>query len=180
MRTAPATALVCLLLLATGCADETRTKDLEAKLARLDAATTALARQVKNMELQSEIAASERIAFLKPGDSGYSVLKLDLGNVTVKITDVKPLATGSKVSLQFGNLTSARIDGLKARLEWGKVDGSGVAQTDPAKSRDVEFAESLAPGAWTQSELVLEDVSPTELGFVRLKELDHSGIGLLQ
>jgi outer membrane murein-binding lipoprotein Lpp len=180
MRTALTPALACLVLLAAGCADDTRTKDLEAKIARLEAVTTALATQVKNMELQYEIAASDRIAFLKPGDSGYSVLKLDLGNVTVKITDVKPDAAGSRVSLQFGNLTSARIDGLKAKLEWGRVDGSGIAQNDKAKSREVKFTEPLAPGAWTQSELVLEGVPASELGFVRLSEVDHSGIGLLQ
>ena len=180
MRTALTPALVCLVLLGTGCADDTRTKDLEAKVTRLDAVASALAAQVKNLELQYEIAASERMAFLKPGDSGYSVLKLDLGNVTVKITDVKPDAAGSRVSLQFGNLTSARIDGLKAKLEWGRVDESGIAQNDKAKSREVKFTEPLAPGAWTQSELVLEDVPPAELGFVRLSEVDHSGIGLLQ
>jgi hypothetical protein len=105
---------------------------------------------------------------------------LDLGNITVKIADVTPYATGSKVSLQFGNLTSAKIDGLRAKLEWGTVDEKGSAQNDKAKSREVEFTESLAPGAWTQSELVLEGVPPTELGFVRLREVDHSGIGLLQ
>ena len=51
---------------------------------------------------------------------------------------------------------------------------------DEAKSRQVEFTEPLAPGAWTQSELLLAGVPPTELGFVRLKDVDHSGIGLLQ
>lgn len=180
MRTALSSALVCLVLLAAGCADDTRMKALEAKVATLEAATTASAMQIKNLELQGEIAASERIAFLKPGDSGYSLLRLDLGNITVKIADVMPYATGSKVSLQFGNLTSAKIDGLRAKLEWGTVDEKGVAQNDKAKSREVEFTESLAPGAWTQSELVLEGVPPTELGFVRLREVDHSGIGLLQ
>jgi hypothetical protein len=176
-----ALAIVCFgLLLAAGCADDTRQKALEAKLTQLEAANAALATQLKNVELQAELAASERIVFLKPEDSGYSVLKLDLGNITVRITDVQPYATGSKVSLQFGNLTSARIDGLRAKLEWGRVDDTGAAQNDKAKSRQVEFIEPLVPGAWTQSELVLAGVPPGELGFVRLKEVDHSGIGLLQ
>jgi hypothetical protein len=179
MRIALASTCVGLLLLAAGCADE-RQEALQAKLGRLEAANAALAAQLKNVELQAERAASERVVFLKPEDSGYSVLKLDLGNITVRITDVQPYATGSKVSLQFGNLTSARIDGLRAQLEWGRVDDSGAAQNDKAKSRQVEFTEPLAPGAWTQAELVLAGVPPDELGFVRLKEVDHSGIGLLQ
>jgi hypothetical protein len=180
MRTALTSICVGLLLLAGGCADEAHQKALEARIIRLEAANAALAAQLKNVELQAELAASERIVFLKPEDSGYSILRLDLGNITVRITDVQPYATGSKVSLQFGNLSSARIDGLRATLEWGRVDASGAALNDQAKSRQVEFTESLAPGAWTQSELLLAGVPPTELGFVRLKEVDHSGIGLLQ
>ena len=179
MKIALASTCVGLLLLAAGCADE-RQEALQARLTRLEAANAALAAQLKNVELQAERAASERVVFLKPEDSGYSVLKLDLGNITVRITDVQPYATGSKVSLQFGNLTSARIDGLRAQLEWGRVDGSGAAQNDKAKSRQVEFTEPLAPGSWTQAELVLAGVPPGELGFVRLKDVDHSGIGLLQ
>lgn len=181
MRIALASTCVgLLLLLASGCADDTRQKELQDRLTRLEAANAALAAQLRNVELQAERDASERVVFLKPEDSGYSVLKLDLGNITVRITDVQPYATGSKVSLQFGNLSSARIDGLKAQLEWGRVDTSGAAQIDKAQSRQIELTESLAPGAWTQAELVLAGVPPAELGFVRLKDVDHSGIGLLQ
>ena len=93
---------------------------------------------------------------------------------------MQPYATGSKVSLQFGNLTSARIDGLRAKLEWGRVDDSGAARTTRPSPGKSSSPSRRWPGAWTQADLVLAGVPPDELGFVRLKEVDHSGIGLLQ
>jgi hypothetical protein len=78
--------------------------------------------------------------------------------------------------LQFGNLTSARIDGLKAKLDWGKIDANGAPENDKAKTREVTFSTALPPGAWTVTQVVLEGVPPTELGFVRLKEVGHRGI----
>jgi hypothetical protein len=158
--------------------EDGRVETLEKRVAELEAANKLLKQQIDNVDFRVDIAAWDRIAFMKPGDSGYSALRYDLGVVTVKITDVKPYANGSKIALQFGNLTSAKVDGLNAKLDWGKVDEKGVPQNDKAKSREVTFVESLAPGAWTVSELVLEGIPPAELGFVRLKEVGHRGIVL--
>jgi Protein of unknown function (DUF3251) len=173
--------LVSALLL-TACNEDPRVpaleQRLEARLAELEAANKALTEQVETLKFQVDILEWDQMAFLKPGDAGYSAVKYDLGVVTVKLADVKPYANGSKISLQFGNLTSARIDGLRAKLEWGKVNDKGVPQNDKAKSRDVTFNEALAAGSWTVTELVLEGIPPTELGFVRLKNVGHRGIGL--
>ncbi|MFO1243663.1 MAG: DUF3251 domain-containing protein [Ramlibacter sp.] len=171
-------AFLLFALLLTGCTDAARLKDLDAKISDLEAANKALNLRVQMLEFQVETSDWDRIAFMKPGDSGYSAIRYDLGIVTVKIQDVKPYANGSKISLQFGNLTSAKVDGLKAKIEWGTVNEKGVAQNDKAKSREVIFSESLAPGSWTLSELVLDGIPPTELGFVRLKDVGHRGIGL--
>ncbi|WP_140637448.1 DUF3251 domain-containing protein [Methylibium rhizosphaerae] len=171
-----AVVLTCLSLV--GCTDESRVKALEERLAALEAANKALATEVQNLEFRLEIAGWDRIAYMKPGDSGYSAIRYDLGVVTVKISDIKPYANGSKIWLQFGNLASARVDGLKATIEWGSVDDKGNAQNDRAKSREVAFSEPLAAGAWTTTELVLEGIPPAELGFVRLRDVGHRGIGL--
>jgi hypothetical protein len=66
----------------------------------------------------------------------------------------------------------------KTTLEWGKVDEKGLPENDKAKSRDVTFNEALPAGAWTISDLILDGIPPSELGFVRLKQVTHRGIGL--
>lgn len=172
--------IVTSVLLAA-CNDGSQLKQIEAKLdqriTELEAANKSLSDEIRDLRWEVKLGEFDKYAFLKPGDAGYSALRHDLGIVTVEISDVKPYANGSKVKLKFGNLTSARIDGLKATLDWGKLE-KGMPENDKAKSREVTFSASLAPGAWTVTEVVLEGVPPTELGFVRLKDVSHRGIGL--
>ncbi len=120
----------------------------------------------------------DKVAYLTPGADGYSVVKFDLGYLTIALDDIKPYANGSKVTLRFGNTLSSTITGLTATLEWGKVDKNGLPDNETTKSREVKFKESLRSGAWTQANVVLEGVLPTELGYVRVSKLDHTGIVL--
>ena len=105
--------VVCLLMLtalsACGSKDEDRIKGLEARLDRLE----------------KSIGQHDAVT-LKPGMTGYSLLATDLGKVAVAIADVQPFANGSRISLDFGNPTSARLTGMKARIEWGANDRRGL------------------------------------------------------
>ena len=126
--------------------------------------------------LQSESAGWDEVAYLTPGSDGYALVKMDLGKLTVSFANVVPYANGSKVSLMFGNLTSATIDGLKAKIEWGSVDEKGMPKNSDAKSRDIKLTESLLPGAWNKTDLVLEGVPPAALGFLRVRDVGHQAI----
>ena len=128
------------------------------------------------MELEKEL---DTVVLLKPSNDGYSILKLDIGSITVKLQDVKQYANGSKVTLRFGNPSSARIFGLKATVQWGKVGPKGNAIFEDNKSRKIEFIKDLNAGAWTQIDVVLEGIPPADLGFVRISELEHKGISLI-
>ena len=168
-------AFICFSLAGCTQPSDTRIAPLEERIAGLEAKLIKLQQQVEMNQMFKEW---EGIAFLTPGATGYSLLKSDLGTLTVSLTNVLPYASGSKVALQFGNLSSAAIDGLKAKVEWGPVDKDGTPRNAEAKSRDVVFNESLTSGGWTTAELVLEGVPPTDLGFVRLREVGHRAIRL--
>lgn len=120
----------------------------------------------------------KEIAYLQPGDTGYSVIRYDLGTLTVELSDVKPYANGSKVILKFGNPLASTVRGLKAKVEWGPTNENGSPDNESARSKDFTFTESLRSGAWTNVSVVLEDVPPTELGFVRVMNVAHTGISL--
>lgn len=171
-------AIAAIGLLGCGGADSTKITALESRISQLAAANEAMNMRLDMLKFEVELGDWEKFAFLRPGDQGYSTVRYDLGVLTVRLTDIRPYANGSKVTINFGNLTSARVDGLKAKLDWGKVNEKGEPQNDVAKSRDVTFSEPLPAGAWTNAEVVLEGIPPTELGFVRLRELGHKGIGL--
>lgn len=167
--------LIAGLLSLWGCAEDARVAPLQARVAALEKQLEDLKFQVS---LQSDMQRWDHIAYLTPGSQGYAAVKTDLGYLTVNVANIAPYANGSKVSLTFGNLTSATIDGLKAKIEWGSVDERGVPKNAEAKSREVTVTESLNPGAWNKADFVLEGVPPAALGFVRLRDIGHQGIRL--
>jgi len=164
----------CLLLLVS-CSQDSRVPNLQSRV-------TALEDEVRQLKLQistNEVFRDwEGVAYLTPGSEGYSLVKSDLGSLTVSLDNIQPYANGSKVTLRFGNLMAATINGLKAKIEWGSLDKKGIPNNQDAKSREVIFQESLQSGSWTNANVVLEGVPPSELGFVRLREVGHRGVSL--
>jgi hypothetical protein len=185
---APALILV-VSFCAFGCADASLVTSLERRTADLEKKTNAQSSEIeklKNAVTQLEQSRSyddfmrniDSIAYLTPGSAGYAVVQTDLGRITVELENVQTYANGSRVTLRFGNLTSATINGAKATLEWGTVDAKGSPDNNGARTREVTFNRSLRAGAWTEVPVVLEGIPPTELGFLRIKEITHTGIVL--
>ena len=117
---------------------------------------------------------------LKPGMTGYSLLATDLGKVAVAIANVQPFANGSRISLDFGNPTSARLTGMKARIEWGANDSRGLPVVGGnVQSLAFTANEPLPAGSWRQYQIDLPNVPPTQLGWVRVSAFDSGTVDLL-
>lgn len=151
---------------------------LNQEVESLKAQLTEANKKQASLELNNMFRDFERMAFLRPGDAGYSPVRFDLGVLTVEMADVKPYANGSKINLRFGNTLSSSISGLKVTLDWGRVDEKGVAENETAKSKEFTFTEALRSGTWTTIPVVLDGLPPTELGFVRVRDVAHTGISL--
>jgi hypothetical protein len=187
-RTVVSAAWLCMIW---GCADPSQVSSLEKRTADLEKKVNALSPDVEKLKAAVERVEQGRsyddflrnldsIAYLTPGSGGYSVIQTDLGRVTVELKDVQSYANGSRVTLRFGNLTSANINGVKATLEWGTVNPKGSPDNDTARTREVIFDRTLRGGAWTEIPVVLEGVPATALGFVRIKDVSHHGIVLMK
>ena len=165
-----------------GACDQGKLASLEGRLAKAEEELDTLRQEYDDYRSsrawREMLEESRAVAYLTPGSEGYSVIQSDLGLLTVSLADVRPYANGSRVTLQFGNLTSATISGMKANVEWGAVDERGLPAGDQ-KSREVKISKSLRGGAWTKTSVVLEGTQPAELGFVRVRDLTHSSINLL-
>jgi hypothetical protein len=153
----------------------TEVKELLIKVGRLEKEVQALREQMDDFQI---IRENNRIAYLTPGQSGYDSVQFSLGTLTISLVDVKPYANGSKVTLTFGNPLAATIEGLKAKIEWGSVGADGMPDNKTLKSREVTFKEKIRPGSWTKADVVLEGLPPTNLGFVRVRNVAHEGIVL--
>lgn len=174
--------LLCVLVAA--CDQPHNNAMLEGRLAKAESQVLKLQHEVGDLKEKREwdavLQGWDKVAYLTPGAEGYSTVGFDLGVLTVQLTDVRPYANGSKVTLRFGNTLFSSIDGLKATIEWGEVNDKGVPDNTTVKSKDMTFAQSVRGGAWTPISVVLDGLPPAELGFVRVSKVSHTGIRLLK
>jgi hypothetical protein len=160
----------------TGCVSDA---DHDALAARLDAAERSnrvLKQALAALQQELDLANGPLTVQIRPGDEGYAALRIDLGTLLVNVGEVRADGAGSLVTLNFGNLTAARIQGLVATLEWGRIDDIG--QPAEGASREVRFDTSLAPGTWTAAAVRLDGVPPAQVGYLRLKSVRHRAVQL--
>ena len=161
-------ALYLLLMLpalsACGSKTDDRLKSIEERLAKVE----------------QSIGAHKTIT-LKPGESGYGLIDTDFGRLAVAIADVQAYAGGSRVTLDFGNPTTARLTGMKAKVEWGSSDAKPVVPMTAGKVQALDFIapEPLPAGSWRQYVVDLPGVLPTQLGWVRISGFDSGTVDLL-
>ena len=164
-----------IMIILGGCTEDHRIDNLQQEIVSLKKEITELKQQ---MELEQMFKNFEKYAYLTPGNESYSIIRFDLGALTISIDNVVDYANGSKVTLLFGNPLSATINGLTALIEYGETDENGTPQNDKAKTKEITFNESLRPGSWTKLNIVLPGISSSKLGFVRVRNLLHTGIRL--
>lgn len=165
--------LICAALAA--CSDTSEVKQMNERISQLEAKVEDLTFKISMREF---IDDAEDVAYLTPGDMGYSIIKTDLGKITVQISSIKSYANGSKVVLRFGNVTAADLNGVSAIVQWGRVDQKGSPDNDNQRSREITFTRSFRSGSWNNLEVILDGVPMAELGFVRVSKLSHKGIAL--
>lgn len=127
-----------------------------------------------------QVAAARQAVTLKPGATGYGMLESDMGRIAVTIANIEPYASGSRVTLDFGNPTAARLSGMKARIEWGSNDAKGLPMA-PTQAQSMSFTapEPLPPGSWKQYVVDLPGVAPAQLGWLRVSAFDGGTVDLL-
>lgn len=198
MKTTETLAL-CALLLCVGCADEQQVEairrdlvdsqkkvaslalqyeDFKTKIYALDGLASKVAQLEQSQAWEKMIRDFDKVAYLTPGSVGYATVRYDLGALTVSFANVEPYANGSRITLKFGNPLSASINGLQAKIEYGEVDEKGTPKNEEAKSKEISISETLNGGSWTSVPIVLEGIPTDKLGFVRLRDVKHSGISL--
>jgi len=60
----------------------------------------------------------------------------------------------------------------------GRLDAKGSPDDGSAKSHAVEFSGSLRAGSFTKVPVVIEGTPPIDVGFIRLRNITHTGISL--
>jgi hypothetical protein len=142
-----------------------------------DQALAKLTARVQALEARARAQDEATVAYLRPTEPEYGVVRMGLGTLALSIRNVSPYANGSQLQLMIGNPTDARLNDLRATLEWGRADKDGLPVGE-VFSKEHKFTESVPPGSWRAYTINLSDIPPSELGYVRVRSVEHGSIGL--
>lgn len=165
--------VLVMALLFSACGDN---KELLSRIKALEDGHESLKSKIAINELINDMG-SNSVAFLKPGESGYSVVSFDLGKLTIEIDNVTQYAGGVKVTFKIGNTLSTVISGLSADFEYGQLNDKGLPSEKVIK-KSAKFRDELKGGSWNRTTIVLEWVELKDLGYIRVKNLTHTGVKL--
>lgn len=153
------------------------------EITALQEKVNALQSDVKTLQVDAQfsrfVQTMDGVAILHPGDGGYSVIKFDLGYMTVALDDVRAFANGSKVTLRFGNPLGADINGLNGKIQCGPTDKDGTPDWDHSTSKEFKEADTVPSASWKKVTIVVDGMPPNKIGFVRISDLTNTGIRLL-
>ena len=137
-----------------------------------------LINNLNNRDLNNQSDNNHQSVFLTPGTRDYATIKFDLGVLTVSIVNILPYNNGVNVTLQFGNPLSVSIDGLKATIEFGRLDEEGKPVIGEMIIKEVTFDQSLNSGSMTNVSFILDDIPYEEFDFLKISNLSHNAIRL--
>lgn len=107
------------------------------------------------------------------GGRSYQVAETNIAPVLVSFTSATPIADGSQVRLQVGNLSTARFGGAELTLRYNKrmpqdeeLRGSWFKTQ---RETTAKISESLVPGTWNVISVSLPGIKPDELGYLSIK-----------
>ena len=165
---------VVIMMTTLGCSHAGVQKQLDEQGAEIQV----LKAELELLKLDEKLRSFNQIAVLSTSDKGYSPISTDLGVIVASLDDIQPYATGSRVVLKFGNLTTASFTNAKAKVDWGPVDAKGYPDNARAKTKDLDFIKPLPPAEWTSLDVILDGVPPSSLGFIRVHDFTNDRISL--
>jgi hypothetical protein len=151
-----------------------RVAALETKLqAVLEQATTT---DIGLTILQNQYASAD----FDPTEPAFQRINSGVATFAVSVQDVSQFGDGVKLKLNLGNLTAASIVGVTLHIAYGPRRPKGEGYYDwfnNLKKKDAEILETLVPGSWNPTTVVLPGIEPRNFGYVSIS-IDSKTISL--
>jgi len=129
--------------------------------------------------MERVLAGMDDIAFLRTGTTEFAYIRTDVGKLSASLADIRPYANGSRVTLRFGNPTSAILTGVTFKVDYGPLDKAGIIVTDSSQTQQHSLNGDLPRGSWKNEDVVLDGVPTSSLGYVRIHDIHIGGMKLL-
>lgn len=137
----------------------------------LQAANTKLTTDLDSVKLSSQFNAgmirvlfNEDTADLDLTDKNFSTVRTSLGTFLISVQDVSPFANGLKVKMHIGNPQAMTYPGIKIKASWTNASSKSGAPIE----KEIDWSQSLLPGAWNRVEMVLSPADPKDIENVKI------------
>ncbi|MEH2919732.1 DUF3251 domain-containing protein [Samsonia erythrinae] len=168
------TFLPALLLLA-GCAEQRQMPKLQNQIGQLNQQLQTLTVQATALEQQNALnAQSTSGVYLLPAAQTSAELESRIGRLSASLRNIETEANGTSALLHIRTLDEKGLPAFSARLDWGRLDPvSGKPLAGDTQTQSFVVSPSLLPKAEAVIELRLSNLSPEDLGFVRLYQVQE-------
>ena len=124
-------------------------------------------RQLNNISITTE-------GKLNFSSSGFVFVFSAAGIFLISVDGINPHGTGSRLSLQIGNTTSATVTNFTIR-----VTTEGKDADEETTTRKNYSSDKLEPGRWNNVSIDIPELAPNQLKDSFTVSLDVSGMSLL-
>jgi len=126
--------------------------DIERRIVAAEAAASQAQSLAFSALYEATTVQRSTAATVRLDEKTFDVAATRMGPVTVSAQSVAPYMDGFKITLRFGNLTSATLTGASVQLGWG-TNGK----------KRVQIAQDFRAGAFTDVEVIVSPASAKDI-----------------
>lgn len=163
------TALVFSLLSLTACAQKPQLKQVQQEIRTLNNNISTLSQQAVLLARQNALNSnSQRGAYLLPDADGEARLYSQSGLLAFSLPEVKADGNATQITLIVKPIQPSRHVDFSAAIAWGE-------KADQPENERGQMAFSVAQSAMEQGAVTLHlrlaDITPAQLGFIRIHDI---------
>jgi len=169
-----ATFALSALLVVSGCAQQNpQMTELKSEVGQLNQKLQHLTDLASALEQQTLLnRQSTEGLYLLPAAKSAAVLKSDIGELNVSLTNVSPDANGVQGLLHIKSLSGQPLPPFTAELDWGQLDPvTGKPLTVDMQTQHIASVPTLLPSAEQVIDVTLRNIRVETLGFIRLHHI---------
>lgn len=160
------------LVLLSGCSTpaQPQVKQLHREVSQLNQQMQQLTSQASAVEIQGQLNAhSQQGAWLLPQANTPVALQTQAGTLRLSLARIEAEAGGTHADLTLRTQDNSPLPGMHATVIWGQLDpATGKPIEADSLTQTLSVPASLTPRSSVTVPLRLKDVTPEQLGYVRI------------
>ncbi|WP_315708100.1 DUF3251 domain-containing protein [Brenneria uluponensis] len=160
------------MALLAGCA-QPQTTHVQNEIGQLNQKLRDLSDRAAALEQQNSLNANSTSgAYLLPAAKDSALIDSSIGRLSLSLSQIEPEANGTRALLVFRTLNDTALPAFSVQINWGPLDPvSGKPLDIDMQTLSLTVPQPLIPKPEVTVDVRLSDLSPEQLGFVRVHHI---------